>query len=65
MASARGDSENQYRRQQQNSIIVGKIAEIKDTNMSKQSSMRVKDEKIKKSVYEILDGNFDFADNKS
>jgi hypothetical protein len=36
--------------------------------MSKQVSIartRVKDDVIKKSVYDVLDGNFDFAESKS
>jgi len=36
--------------------------------MSKQVSIsrtRVKDDMIKKSVYEVLDGNFDFAESKN
>jgi hypothetical protein len=36
--------------------------------MSKQVSIartRVKDDMIKKSVYDVLDGNFDFAESKN
>lgn len=37
-------------------------------HISKQVSIartRVKDDMIKKSVYDVLDGNFEFADNKN